>query len=356
MTTLSSRKHPIVAAAALALAMASTAAGAQHRGDDGEYRRIARIQADRPEEALTRYQALYEHTRSPRALAQIAGVEAQMGRWVVAQSHISDALATNDRWIERNRSALEEMQRTILGHVCNLMVVANVPGATISVDGEARGTLPLSEPVRVTAGQVRVDLSAPGFESLRQVVNATPGRARVELAMLRAVIPTVTPPAVVPPPAAEPVAVPVTPVAPAAPAPTTAAPAAPATAPVVVVDGNPGATVRALGIASLALGVAGLGVGGVGVALFNSSVDAFNRGCTVMNGVVTGGPTCQSNYDEGNTMRALSTAGFITGGVLTAAGIAMILAAPRARPSGDRAGVVCGGAIGSAFIGCSGVF
>ena len=339
-------KHTLAATAAWTLITTASIAAAQNRDDDREYRHIARIQADRPEEALTRYQGLFEQTRSPRALAQVAGVEAQMSRWVSADEHITAALASDDRWIERNRPALSEMQRTIRAHVSDLMVVANVPGATLTLNGEARGTLPLSQPVRVVAGQVRVELSAEGFEPLRQNVEATPGRARIELSMLRAAAPTPVTVAVTP------VVVTPTVVASALPVQVTATTV---TTPVVV-DANSGSILRPLGIASLALGVAGLGVGVAGLVISNGIVDSFNRGCSVVNGMVTGGSNCQSDFDSGNTMRALGTVGFIAGGVFTAAGIAMIVAAPRSRPSGDRAGIVCGWGPGTVGVGCGGVF
>jgi hypothetical protein len=337
-------KHTFAAVAALTLITSSSLVCAQDGDNEREYRHIARIQADRPEEALTRYQGLYEQSRSPRALAQIAGVEAQMSRWVAAEEHITAALASNDRWIERNRPSLSEMQRTIRAHVSDLMIVANVPGAALSVNGESRGTLPLSQPVRVVAGQVRVELSADGFEPLRQSIEATPGRARVELALLRSSLPA----------APTPVTVAVTPVVVTTPAP------APSTVTLVttpvVVDGNSGSILRPLGIASLALGAVGLGLGVAGVVISNGSVDSFNRGCSVVNGMVMGGGNCQSDYDSGNTMRALGTVGFIAGGVFTAAGIAMIVAAPRARPTETRAAFGCGWGPGTVGIGCGGHF
>jgi D-serine deaminase-like pyridoxal phosphate-dependent protein len=114
---------------------------------------------------------------------------------------------------------------------------------------------------------------------------------------------------------------------------------------------------RALGIASVALGAVGIGLGVAGIMLRNGNVANFsNANCYVQNDVVMGGGTCQSEYDSGNAMGAMGTAGFVAGGVFAAASVAMIIAAPGARSGERRATLSCGWGPGTVGVGCGGTF
>lgn len=343
---------PRSGAVLISVLLMSSASSAQRRRrdpDEREYRSIARIQNDHPEDALTRYTALHSRNQSPRALAQIAGVEAQMGRWVAAEEHLRAAMSQQAHpWISRNRAALEQMRTRILEHVSELMVVSNVPGASLQVNGASAVALPLQEPLRVLVGSVVVDLRAEGHEPLRETLRTTPGRTRVELTLVprAAVVAT-------PPPAPE-----IPAVRPPPPAPR---PAPPAVTVATTAPTNPPRTAATLGYVGLGAGALGLGVGVLGVVLRNAQVDRFiNDNCAVRGGVVQGGGSCQSTYDAGGGMEAMATAGFVTGGVFLLAGVTALLLAPRAhrdeRATPARVSVHCGWGPGDLGAACGGSF
>lgn len=65
-----------------------------------------------------------------------------------------------------------------------ILVTVNVPGATVSLDGEALGTTPLAEAVTAPAGQHLVRVSRPGYEPAETEVSVTSGvLALVELTL-----------------------------------------------------------------------------------------------------------------------------------------------------------------------------
>jgi hypothetical protein len=142
----------------------------------------------RDQEAYEVYRGLYERTREPRALARMALAEAALSRWVDAEGHLTQALASSDPWIGQNRVALESNLGTVRAHLANLEVVGNVPGAHWALDGVGMGTLPMAGAVRVAAGSHLVDAQAEGYESARQPVLVAPsssGLTRVSVTLVR---------------------------------------------------------------------------------------------------------------------------------------------------------------------------
>jgi len=96
-----------------------------------------------------------------------------------------------------------------------------------------------------------------------------------------------------------------------------------------------GSTQRTLGWVAITVGSAGLIIGGVtgGVAISKKGALDDAPGCT--------GNACptnqQSKVDSYNSMRTLSSVGFIAGGVMAAAGIVLVLTAPSPQPSPSAA-------------------
>ena len=121
-------------------------------------------------DALEKFKQAYAMSKSPRALAQIALAEQALGRWVDAEGNLQKAIAeSSDKWIKSHKQPLEDALRTIQERLGSLDVLGTA-GAELRVNGAPAGTLPLSQPLRVIAGQVTIDLSAPGYErgSLRR--------------------------------------------------------------------------------------------------------------------------------------------------------------------------------------------
>lgn len=325
----------------LALLLASTAlalpASAQVDPNESEYARAQLLRGTQPEEALAVYRRLHEQGHAPRALVQMGQLEAQLGRWVLADEHLSAALAvTGDPWIDPRRIAVESNLAEVRRHVSEFTVVANIPGTHLRLNGQDLGTLPLARAPRIAVGQVVIDLDAEGYEHLRETAQATPGRSRVELSLVprRVVAAQVLLPALA----------------------ATPTPAASGTTPPAPTGSS---TLRTVGLVGLIGGGVGLGVGVLGLLLRNGQVSTFtDQGCWLDGAQVMGAGSCQSTYDAGGTMQGVALAGFIGGGVLAAAGMTLWLLGGRsASPAGERhASLDCGVGPGTVGFRCGGTW
>lgn len=100
-------------------------------------------------------------------------------------------------------------------------------------------------------------------------------------------------------------------------------------------DEPSGSTQRLLGWVTIAAGGAGLAFGGVtgGLALSKKSGFESNSHCNDS----ACGPSQQGDVDSYNSLRTLSSVGFIAGGALAATGVVLLLTAPSAQPSSGTA-------------------
>ncbi|MCC7382607.1 MAG: PEGA domain-containing protein [Deltaproteobacteria bacterium] len=132
-------------------------------------------------EALERFEAAYGRAKTPRTLAQIALAEQALGRWVRAEQHLTEAMKSGENeWIRSRNAVLVQALETIRGRLGDLEVRSNVEGATIQIDGEVRGTLPLAAPLRVVAGRIHIEVTAPGHLSVARTLDVPAGSLRRE--------------------------------------------------------------------------------------------------------------------------------------------------------------------------------
>lgn len=113
---------------------------------------------------------------TPRAKAQVAMAEQALGRWVEAEKHMLQALATpQDPWIRKRLSILQSALETVRQRL-GLLQIAGVPdGATIYIADDKVGTAPLKKSIRVVAGEVSVRVEAPGHRTFVGVAKVEPG-------------------------------------------------------------------------------------------------------------------------------------------------------------------------------------
>ncbi|MBL8685828.1 MAG: PEGA domain-containing protein [Myxococcales bacterium] len=153
-------------------------------------RGVAERSAGRDEAALALFQQAWEQGHSPVALAQIAVTEQSLGRWLLAERHLREALASAEHpYIQRNRAALEEAYATIRRRVGTLVVVSNVPSATVWIDGEPVASASASEraePLRLLVGSHRLEVRAEGYFTVSRPIEITPDVPAREEATLRA--------------------------------------------------------------------------------------------------------------------------------------------------------------------------
>jgi hypothetical protein len=142
----------------------------------------------RDEEALDLFARAYRMAPSPAALALTGLAEQALGRFVVAESHLREALgAKGDPWIEENRAPLQAALNVVAGHLAAIEVVSNVVGAELWINSVRAGSLPLPA-ASVEAGTVVLEVRAPGYEVGRRSIEVRAGaqfREEVNLVLLR---------------------------------------------------------------------------------------------------------------------------------------------------------------------------
>jgi hypothetical protein len=130
----------------------------------GDLRRQGQDQA-----ALPLYQKAYELAATPRTAAQLALCEMQLGYYLAAESHFTEALAGRSDWLNKNRAVIEQALENTQKQVGDLVVSGSPSGAEVIVNGKSAGTLPL-DTVRIVAGQVKVEVRSPGYSDSSETV------------------------------------------------------------------------------------------------------------------------------------------------------------------------------------------
>ncbi len=116
--------------------------------------------------------------------------------------------------------------------------------------------------------------------------------------------------------------------------------------------GAGGGPLKAIGIAAIGVGGAGLIVGAVTAGLAASKRSSLLVHCPTGHCAPSQEGALGGDVDSLHTLATVSTAGFIGGGVLAAAGVVLLIAAPKARP--QAAGWMP--LVGPGFVGAQGRF
>jgi hypothetical protein len=193
-----------VALLSLALAAWGAAARAQDVGpaaaapeDDVRARADAMIDAGvelrkegREHEALERFRAAHALSPSPRALGQMGLAAKSIRLYVEAEGYLLRALAVpDDPWVQKNREALELAREVTGKQLASLIVLSNVAGAELFVNGKPAGRLPLETPVRTLAGAARVELRAHGHAPVSTEATLPSGQTATLQLHLAALLP-----------------------------------------------------------------------------------------------------------------------------------------------------------------------
>jgi len=274
------------------------------------------------EGALSEFQRAYRLSGSGRALAQIALAEQALGRWVDAQTNLTQALGhADDPWIARNEKLLRQALASIQGHTGSLEILGAVAGAEILINNEKVGTFP-TPAVLVPAGTVALEVRARGYlPVVRTVVIPARGLARERVVLVAAPAaatneepPSKDSPAAAPVPAASPDVS-------TAPATTTIATSA------VPGAGDTGWSNRKKAGAGIAAGgAASLAVGIALQIIREQRAGAFNSNhCGVTGSLITGPADCSSRYDGVQGAEKIAIAGFVGAAVLGGVGTYLFL-------------------------------
>lgn len=294
-------------------------------------------EAGKDAEALELFTRAYEQGKSPRAMAQIGLAQQALGRWVEAEASLVRALGEPKHpWIKARRAALESALAKVRERVGRLEIFGT-PGAAVSIDGRAAGTLPLAAPIPAIAGTVSVEVFAEGYLPVtRSVVVPAGGLARetIELVLRPAEVA-----AIQEPPPVQKTGEPTTVVTPRA--------------------EEGGVSLSAIGYVTGGAAIAAAGVGTAFIFVRNSHVKKYNDDSLCLIGGLTRDQNCSEELDAANSARTVMIASFAAAGALavttavlfvldsgdeaTASRAASTASTFACAPALDRAGVACAG-------------
>jgi hypothetical protein len=322
---------------AVLLACTTVASTARAQAPDPEARiheAVVMRQHGDDEGALRVLHEVFEQSHSAHAEAQMALAEQALGRWIEADEHLAEALASGDPWVVHHRALLDGAMNTIQSHVGSLDVRGGVPGAEVLINGRNAGTLPLAHPIHVIAGTVTLAVRAPGYESVDRRVSVTGGtmsRESVDLLALPSSAPA-----------------------------SSASPAVMITSASAASAGlsarNHPSNVRtplAIGAAVIAVLAAG---GGLAANLERESLVSTFNGPLCEQGGQTRHTNCGYLLTDIDQLEGLAIAGYALGGALAVVAVVLQVTAPRERHEPSHALIDCGMGPGSIGFACAGRF
>jgi hypothetical protein len=322
------------AAAFAALLLLPTGARAQTSPDALYDEAIALSDQGRHDAAYAKFKDAYEQGKQPRARAQMALEQAELGRWLGAELDLLAVLAVDgDAWIASHKSALQENLQKIQSHL-GWLEVTGEPGAAIVLNGQPLGTLPLAKPARVEVGELTIEASKDGFYPLAKPVKIQAGvTSTVALDLAK------RPPPVATTPLSEPVE---------------STRATRSSAPPADVDHS---TQRTVGYVGLGVAVVATGVGAVALLKRNAAANDYNAdGSCPGEGAPTQPAACGDRLSTVSSWRTASIVGFGVGGAIGLTSIVLLVTAPstsRAPATAASATTwACGGGPGDVGVAC----
>lgn len=149
----------------------SAPAAATSRVDELLQRGLELRHEGRDADALVVFQqALELDPESARVFAHLGVTYQALGRWVPADTYLTQALARGGDYIERHQQALEQASALVKDHLGLLDVQGGPAGAEILLNGQSFGKLPLAEPVRVPVGSYAMEVSLAGHYGISQPI------------------------------------------------------------------------------------------------------------------------------------------------------------------------------------------
>lgn len=193
------------------------------------------------------FKRAYEISQTPRSTAQLGLSFHSIGQHASAEALLSEALATDDPWVQSQRAALEKARKAVRAHLGAISVVGAPADATVALSAHKPSRLAPDGVVWVAPGEVTLRIESAGHEPMVRKLSLNAGE-RATLPFDAPVLP--------PPPRAETVRL-------KSPA---MLPAATAPEPTPEDVGHPGRAGRITGVALAACGVA---AGAAGFVMHN---------------------------------------------------------------------------------------
>lgn len=138
------------------------------------------------EEALAVFlEAEKQDPTSVRVLLHVVTAAQAAGKWLVADAYMKKVSAlSDDAYYRRHADAIDVVRRAVTARVGSFQAQGEPDGASVRLDGQLVGTLPMKEPTSIEAGAYLMEVHKPGFYRLRRNVTITGGvltREPVEL-------------------------------------------------------------------------------------------------------------------------------------------------------------------------------
>jgi len=183
----------MIASALLVFTAAPFATSWAGDADDLIQRGVELRRKARDAEAFELFKRAHAIDPTPRSSAQMGLAEQALGIWTDAEVHITAALErADDPWIKKNHVVLSKSLDVVASHLGTLEIWGSPKGAEIAIDGKTVAVLPLTTPLRVTAGTVPVTVRAKDFLAVTRVLDVPArGTARERFDLTRASIPVV---------------------------------------------------------------------------------------------------------------------------------------------------------------------
>jgi hypothetical protein len=342
------RPCPWILATLVGLALTTSAAPSRAQATDAEAlttQGIALRRDHKNAEALETFRRAFALAPGPRIQAHLGLAEQSVGQWLEAERDIRAALeAREDPWIVKNRDALEQAVRIVVGHLGWIDVQTAVPDAEIWLNGSQVTRRAPGEPIRVVAGTNVVEVRAPGYLPTMRTLLVLPNTRMTESFALSPL------PA---PPDREKAAIEARgPEAPSTVGPSTSTPGAARTP-----DAEPAKGLSPVVYVGLAVGGAGVLVGSVTGLLSLSRASKAKEGCHPDRSCDA---SSQPDIDASRTLADVANVSFVIGGVGAAVGVVAWLLHPSrkttvtARPNGMASEVTP--VLGDRWLGVAGRF
>lgn len=138
------------------------------------------------EEALAVFlEAEKQDPTSVRVLLHVVTAAQAAGKWLLADSYMRKVTALEgDPYYQRHADAIDVVRRSIAARVGTFQAQGGPDGASVRLDGQLVGTLPMTAPASIEAGAYLMEVHKPGFYRLRRNVTISGGvltREPVEL-------------------------------------------------------------------------------------------------------------------------------------------------------------------------------
>jgi tetratricopeptide (TPR) repeat protein len=156
-------------------------AAAETKGEQAEalIREGVELRAqDQTARALAVFEKAYDLARTPRTAAQLGLCELELARYVDAQRHLLEALASPDHpWIAKNKPILMRQLATAAANVGELALTVSPAGANVLLNGKPIDRSLAGPSIRLEKGPVEVEVRAPGYQPAHETVTIRGGQS-----------------------------------------------------------------------------------------------------------------------------------------------------------------------------------